>query len=242
MNILARVKPVPRDAGLRIYPATVPANEKMRRGKGKAHRLDGWLFDLVMDTQPTDRARQFIISPKSGWVNKLRDKKGEKILAENVLMAFNDVMVIDQYGKFSRILSININAWPPEFTREEVPYRYQKFTCINNKGQQFKPAGGVDAYYPILSDGPELWVETKFLDFDGVVEPPTPEVPPDEQPTVELLPVAAGSRYYQRAGATSKAGTFKRAEIVRVLEKLELKGVPWRRVEASFGECWVRLD
>lgn len=174
-----RLKYLPRELLLNIYPATVVLNNRAAPGKGPNARLtDGWM-DFIRALNPTEKGFHTIIGKARGWVNI--DPENGKVFAESVSMGGNVVQVIGRRGGFLQVEAFSLKDPPPdpeEVNFARTPWLVHKFTCLTRRGVPSLPADGVEAYFPFLFSDEEAWVEERSVDlFEHMPAPLVPEKP-----------------------------------------------------------------
>jgi hypothetical protein len=187
--LFARLKYLPRDLSLNIYPATVVFNNRAISGKGPAALLTQEWIDFVHALNPTKKGFHTIIGKARGWVNI--DPEDGKVFAESLSMGGNIAQVLNQRGRFVQVRAFSLADLPPDpgqVNFQETPWLVHKFTCLTRRGVPFLPGAGVEAYFPFLFADSEAWVEERFVDlFDHMPEPLVPtKSPPAGFPAVAL--------------------------------------------------------
>lgn len=143
-------------------PQTVTFNQVKRADKGSRVKISTLVQKYMeqVSVNPDARGWRTLLDPKTGWLNKITDP----LTAEPLSFAGNDVLVIGQNGKYSKVSFIphDTHAVNATFFSPNGRLYIHKATA----GHYTKIGAGVDAYLPFVNQlGQEYWTLTERLEF-----------------------------------------------------------------------------
>lgn len=146
------------DVGLRSIPDTFPRQDASRpldgAGKGEQILITDWMRAYVT-RHNTDKANRWIFTPGGAIVNA---KDGTR--AEQIGFGGCVVQITKSQNNHARIVSYAYNAenLPEDSTWYKHPYLWSKGSAVDSNLTVTNPTSGIDAYFPTLRTGAELWV------------------------------------------------------------------------------------
>lgn len=241
-----RIKSLWRETGLRTPPATMPMQIYANgMGKSKDAIKIPWRWVMFAVTQNSPRGWMYLLAPPTGWFIGTHNDDGNpdydwyenkrEPVAATVAFCGNVVKVLQITNGFAEIETFKMDDMPPDpalYNHNLTPHLSHRFTIVNSKQQLYKGGAGVDAFVPLITNGPSC-IPVEMLE-------PFPELPRE----IKVLPtILMGlSLCSTPTHASNVTGLVKANETMKLMEYAPRAGNVWGKVVTQSEQTgWVSL-